>query len=404
MSESKIIVRAANTANEIEKLRSFWARFNRHPESDIDFVLMLASVRLEIVRPHILVAYEDGQPVALLVGRLENTMVRPRIGYLKLFNISVNQFVFVGGRLLGEASDRVASAMIREIRKTLCEGHADRVLISHFPIADILNKFVKCKCPMWCRGFAHLTVQHWKTELPDTFEAFLAKRPKKHRYWLRRIRKVFETQFEGKVKYAIFQAPQDVEPFCKAAETVAQSTYQRGLGAGFIDNEENRKRLALMAQNGWLRSYVVFVENKPLAFWSGERIGDTFYLTWTGFDSSYCKYEIGTILFLEMVDDLLSCGIKEMDYGLGWAQYKERFGDSCLLDQDVVIYAPTIKAFGLNLILALEDFVNRVGKKLLSMLKVRDKFKKLWRSGLADKTTSKTTNNANTQAGEIGSS
>jgi CelD/BcsL family acetyltransferase involved in cellulose biosynthesis len=146
---------------------------------------------------------------------------------------------------------------------------------------------------------------------------------------------------------------------------------------------------------------VVFVEDKPLAFWSGERIGDTFYLTWTGFDSCYRKYEIGTILFLKMVEDLLSCGIKEMDYGLGWAQYKERFGDTCLLDQDVVIYAPTLRSFGLNLILTSEDFVNRVGGKLLTMLKVRDKFKKLWRSGLSEKMASMTTNTADTQAGEI---
>lgn len=351
MSESKIVVRAVNTTSEIEKLRSFWTRFNRHPESDIDFVLMLASVRSEIIRPHVMVAYEDDQPLALLVGRLENTQVRPRVGYLNLFSMSVNQFVFVGGGLLGESSDRVAIAMICEIKNTLGQGNVDRVLMSNFPISNTLNHFARCRSPIWCRGFAHETVQHWKTEMPDTIEAFLAKRPKKHRYWLRRVRKVFDAQFEGKVKYAIFQTPQDVELFCIAAESVARKTYQRGLGAGFIDNEENRKRLALMARNGWLKSYVVFVENKPLAFWCGERMGDTFYLTWTGFDPSYRKYEVGTILFLEMVDDLLSWGIKEMDYGLGWAQYKERFGDACLLDQDVIIYAPTINGFGLNLML-----------------------------------------------------
>jgi hypothetical protein len=388
MSESEITVRVANTVDEIEKLRSFWIKFNRHPESDIDFVLMLASVRPEIVRPHILAAYEAGQPVALLVGRLESTMVRPRIGYMKLFPISISQFVFVGGGLLGDTSERVATAMVREIRKTLNDGRADRVLISYFPIGSILNKFVKSECSTWCRSFAHQAVQHWKTSLPHSFEAFLAKRTKKHRYWLRRIEKVFEAQFEGKVRYSVFKTPQDVEPFCKAAEAVAQGTYQRGLGAGFIDNEENRQRLELMARRGWLRSYVVFVEDKPLAFWSGEQIGNTFFLTWTGFDPSYRKYEIGTILFLKMVEDLLSCGIKEMDYGLGWAQYKERFGDVCLLDQDVIVYAPTLKAFRLNLVLALEGFFNRVGKNLLSMLKVRDKFKKMWRSGLADKTNS----------------
>ena len=392
MSESEIIVRTANTVDEIEKLRPFWTGLNRHPESDIDFVVMLASVRPEIIRPHILVAYEGGQPVAILVGRLENTQTRPRVGYLKLFRMSVNQFVFVGGQLLGEDSDRIASAMIREIRMRLRDGCVDRALMGHFSTANALNKFVKSECPMWCRGLTHPTVQHWKTELPDTFEAFLAKRPKKHRYWLRRIGKIFEAHFDGKVIYRIYKAPQDVEPFCKAAEAVAQNTYQRGLGAGFIDNTENRNRLALMTRSGWSRSYVVFVEGIPLAFWSGERIGDTFHLTWTGFDSSYRKYEIGTILYFKMVEDLIFWGIKKIDYGLGWAQYKERFGDTCLLDQDVVIYAPTLKAIGINIILASEDIVNRTGEKILSILKLRDRFKKLWRSRLADKTASLPTN------------
>jgi hypothetical protein len=282
--------------------------------------------------------------------------------------------------------ENVANEMLKRLKEDIREAGADRAVLSIFSGTDELGLLAKRVLPFWRRGLKAATVQHWKTSLPTTIEEFLGKRPKKHRYWLRRIGKVFESQFPGKVRYAIYTSSLDVDDFCQAAERVAQLTYQRGLGAGFIDNTENRRRLSLMANCGCWRSYVVYIENKPVAFWSGELFGNTFFLTWTGFDPSYRKYEIGTILFLKMVEDLLSFGIKEMDYGLGWAQYKERFGDICLFDQDVIIYASTLKAFGLNLIFALEGFFNSVGKKLLSTLKVRDKFKKMWRSGLADKT------------------
>jgi len=383
MFESKLNIYTATSLKEIEKLRLFWTAHNQHPESDIDFIVMLASVRSEIIRPHIIVAAVNDQPVAILVGRLEITQLRPRIGYFKLPTMPVNQFVFVGGGVLGDGSEQVSRAMIQEIQKTLRDGVADRALISHFSVGNYLNRLVKAEFSPWCRGIAQPAVQHWKTNLPENFDAFLSERPKKHRYWLRRIGKVFESEFDCKVKYTVYTSPEDVPLFCKAAESVAQNTYQRGLDVGFVDNKENRQRLALSASHGSFRSYVVFVSDRPLAFWCGEHLGGRFYLTWTGFNCEYRKYEIGTILYLKMVRDLLSCGIKEIDYGMGWAQYKERFGDICLHNQDVIIYATRPKAIVLNQVITIAELINRFGNYFLSTIKIREKIKKLWRIGLA---------------------
>ena len=50
--------------------------------------------------------------------------------------------------------------------------------------------------------------------------------------------------------------PRRCGPFCEAAESVARRTYQRGLSAGFfVDNDENRKRLALMSLYGWFEDH-----------------------------------------------------------------------------------------------------------------------------------------------------
>jgi CelD/BcsL family acetyltransferase involved in cellulose biosynthesis len=216
------------------------------------------------------------------------------------------------------------------------------------------------------------------------------RRSKKRRHDLRRITKVFETQYKGKVRYQIFSELHEVDSFCKAAEMIARTTYQRGLAAGFYDNVENRERLALAAQKGWFRAYVVFVEDQPIVFQYGERVADRMHLICTGFDPSFRKYEVGTILFLKVVEDLLAQGIKEIDYGPGGAQYKERFGDQCLREQDVDIYAPTLKGYSIHLISTLEQVINRAGKRFIGSLNISDKIKRNWRANLATKANQET--------------
>ncbi|MGJ0428036.1 GNAT family N-acetyltransferase [Methylobacter sp.] len=384
MIQSEITVKVASTTAEINALRYFWTRFNYHPEADVDFVLMLTSVRPEIQRPYILVAYNsDGEPVALMVGRIEKTVTNVRIGYLTLFKIPLTQLVLVRDGYLGECSKSIAKAMVEEIGKALHKGGIDRALLCSLPISDTLHDYVRCYFRILQRNHSRKIGEHWRTSLTNDFYAFLGKKSKKRRYWFRRIIKILETQYKGRVGYEVFSELNEVNSFCSAAETVAKTTYQRGLGTGFVDNIENRERLSLAARKGWFRAYMVYIEDKPVAFWVGERVGDVFYLIWTGFNPSYSQYEVGTILFLKMVEDLFAQGVREVDYGLGGALYKERFGDLCLQEMDVDVYAPTLKGYIINLIITLENIINQVGQRFVAWLKVSKKVKRIWKTSLS---------------------
>ncbi len=377
MNQPEITVKVACSAVEINRLRHFWSRLNYNSEADMDFVLMLASVRPEIHRPYILAAYYNDELVALMVGRVEKTLMNVRIGYFTLFKLPLTQIVFVRDGYLGEWSERITKEMVEEIAKALRKGEVNRVRLCSLPIDSILHDYTKRYFHEFQRNCFCIIGEHWITSLPNNFEAFLMKKSKKRRHEFRRITKVFENQYKGKVSYQIFTKSHEVDAFCRSAEMIAKTTYQRGLDSGFFDNLENRERLDLATRKGWLRAYVVLVEDIPIAFWAGERVGDVMHLIWTGFDPSYRKYEVGTILFLKMVEDLLVHGIKEIDYGLGGAKYKERFGDQCLMEQDVDIYAPTLKGYSINLISILERVINRTGKRLSTWLKITEKVKRI---------------------------
>jgi Acetyltransferase (GNAT) domain len=385
MNNNEIQVKVASTAPELEELRPFWSEHNIHPESDIDFVQMLASSRPEIIKQHILVAMENDQPVALLVGRLENAVVQIKLGYRKILNLRLRRLVFVRDGFLGERSERVAQAMIEHILAASKTESGDLAALCNIPAEGGLNDGIMKHCPRTRRVLFARPTEHWKGSLPETYDAFMAARSRKHRGHFRRLFKHLEAEFPGRIKYAKYTGVDDVDPFCKAADQIAQKTYQRGLNAGFIDNVESRRRLTLAAQKGWFRGYVVFAGGEPLAFWGGDKVGDVMHLSWTGYNPAHRKLELGTILYLKMVEDLISQKAREIDYGLGAAHYKERFGDICLREYDTAIYAATMKGFATNFLLTLEAIVNRVGQRVLSSLKLKDLMKRKWRSGLSGK-------------------
>jgi CelD/BcsL family acetyltransferase involved in cellulose biosynthesis len=384
-SPPAVSVRAATTTADIEALRSFWAGANCHPEADIDFVTMLASVKPEVVAPYVVAAYsgDTTSPVALMVGRLEKARVPIRLGYLTLFSLPVRQLVFVSGGYLGDYRDPVALELARHVRGALRAGLADRARFCGIPPGGELESAVRRQFGGLRRQ--HQTTERWRIRLPGDFEAFVGRRSKRRRQELRQIVRVFESEYRGRFRYETFEGGHQVDAFRQAAESVARLTYQRGLGVGFADNAETRERLALAARKGWFRAYVAYVGDEPLAFWCGERVGKVLNLLWTGYDPRYGRHKVATVLFLKMTEDLIAQGIEEVDFGVGGAQYKERFADQCLEERDLTICAPAPRGVLANLLCALEISANRTAAAVLARLKLTDRIKRTWKSRLATK-------------------
>lgn len=83
-------------------------------------------------------------------------------------------------------------------------------------------------------------------------------------------------------------------------------TYQRSLAAGFIKNLENMKRLELSARKRWLLAYFLYIADKPCAFWIGALYRDSLFLEFTGYDPAFRKYEPWTILFDQILEEIIS--------------------------------------------------------------------------------------------------
>ena len=382
-SGTDCVVSLATTARELEGLKEFWRRANVHPDADADFYSLFTSLRREFIRPFVLAVTQNGCPRALLIGRLEDGVVPLRFGYFTLFKIPVRQITFLQEGLLGDTGPEVARALIEKVAGCLKAGIADRASLSNVNVESHLYGQAKMGAGVLMKDYAGEVTYHWRTRLPETFDEFLNRRSKKHRYWLRRIVRVFEADHKGRVEYKVVTGENDLKRFCGDAEAIARNTYQRGLGVGFSGTEEIRRRLQLAAQKGWLKAYTVCADGKPLAFWAGRLYKGVMYLEWTGYDPAFRKYELGTVLFLKMAEDLCRSGVKEIDYGAGAAFYKERFGDCVHQEALVSLNAPSMKGVCISVLKTFDAVLNRSARALAQRLKIADRVKKLWRGRLA---------------------
>jgi hypothetical protein len=95
----------------------------------------------------------------------------------------------------------------------------------------------------------------------DTSEEIFLRMSSKHRYNLRRLPKLLHKQYPIGIRR--YTSIEEVSRLCDDAESVMTGTHLRHLGAGFIKNTENIKRMELSAQRRWLLAYFLYVADKP---------------------------------------------------------------------------------------------------------------------------------------------
>jgi CelD/BcsL family acetyltransferase involved in cellulose biosynthesis len=94
------------------------------------------------------------------------------------------------------------------------------------------------------------------------------------------------------------------------------------------------------------------------------------------------KHELGTQIFVRMVDELAKEGVRKLDFGLGDAHYKRRFGDSTWREASFRVFAPTLKGVFLRSSTGVSSLFDGATKKLLSKIALSDRVKTEWRKRL----------------------
>ena len=372
-------IKAITSWDEVGKIRPAWESMQLHPGVDFEFFHLVLKGRSSIISPCVFVVSDNEQIVSLLVGRIEHSIISLRLGYAHIGKIKARKLVLMDGGFMGSTTDAVWAQLLSFTTAYLRQEKLDLAVLENLPLQSQQYATAHRVFSRLQLSSGHGSAEHWLLRLPKTFDEFMAARSKKRRYWLNRLPRVLDKEFPGEWSMVCYRSVAEAKDFAAAAETVACKTYHRGLGVGFQANQETICRLTMEAGRNQLCSYVLFIMKEPKAFWHCFKYGNRLYLASTGYDPGYGAYEVGTVLLLKLFQDYCGSEIEVVDFGLGDAEYKQRYGSEHFTETTLLLFPRTFKGMALNVVQSTVDTGNRLARKTLDSLRLTHRLKKIWR-------------------------
>ncbi len=381
-------IQVARSIDEIVDLRPVWAKTQSRPDADMDFYLTLLRTRREILRPHVIALKNNGSPESLLIGRMETKRLAAGLGYAKLALPPMRCLTFVGGGPIGDQSRESVAVLLRSVETSLKTKEADVAWFHQVQCGSSMHGAIEKMGGLLCRDFFPSFNDHWSVRLPHTYEEFLRQRSKKTRQDIRRCAKRLQGLFDDQMIIRRFREPQDIDRVMADTEAIAQRTYLRGLSAGFTVNQETRERMLLYAKEGSLRVHILYVGDRPIAFWHGFFYGRTFYPWTIGYDPEYHEVHPGLFLLQKVVEDLCAEQAADvMDFGAGDAHYKRDWADENHREVSMYLFAPTVKGLLVNLLRTPLLACSQAARWSVEKADLLARTKRAWRSHLAKQAT-----------------
>jgi hypothetical protein len=352
LRDDSLALRTIRDLQGLESVRADWESWPGSRDSDFDFFCSIVRSRGSSCRPHVIVLSRNARPDAILIGRCERRKLPFRLAHHTIWQPEVSTLELVYGGLRGNGSEENCAALIKELIKSLDAGVADLALWKQLDVQSPLYDCVLKQPRFALRDYSGCLRDHWWLEnFPKGRESFLGTLGRSQRSKLQRKYKKVLNHFAGKVQIRSFRSGENLPAAITDIETIASKTDKRKIfGDGFFDTPENREHMAVAAAKGWLRLYILYLEDQPAAFWMGTVYDRCLQGDHTGYDPAWSEYSPGIFLFLNILEDLREEDIKAIDFGYGNTQLRQTFGNMRRVESRAQIYAPTFRGVELNLL------------------------------------------------------
>ena len=350
LSSGQPQLRVLRSIEELASIREAWLRLQGDEiVADPDF--FEASQRdPAVIRPHVVVLERDGEPEAIFVARIEQLRLKSRLGYHTVFSPEVRSITVLNGGILGTVDEDTFRQMLACIRASLADGEADVAMFRYLPVDSPFYRIASTEVPFLGRQHFGDSEVRWELELPSSVDDILRLSSTKTRQRLMSYVRKLERTYEGRLAVRRYTQPDEIDDFFRDVESVAPMTYQHALGVALADTPAHRARTRLCLERGWFRGYVLTIDGRPCSFQYGELYRGRFRLGRPGYDPALSHLRIGTYVLLKAFDDLCRDETARIvDFGIGEADYKERFGTISWREGSVIVYAPTFRGARLNL-------------------------------------------------------
>jgi CelD/BcsL family acetyltransferase involved in cellulose biosynthesis len=334
------VISVARTIEEVEALRPVWTSLaSTSLQTDIDYFLTIEGHHPWSVRPHVLeLRSQNGEP-SLLAGHVFERPLNHRLGPWTPYRPQIRSLnVFRG--VVGTPTQAELVPALESLRAELSKN-VDAVLLSNLDRASALYDAALSVFPVWMRQRWSPERIRWDSVVGSVADEVHAVRSRSTRENIRRTQRRIERDFGDRAEMRVYTEPADAQRVFDDIDAVAVKTYQTGSKPIFAPSDLDRSLATLGLEKGWFRAYLLYIEDQPVAFWTGFAYAGVF--GWrgdTGYDPAYRSYGVGRFLMVLLLEDLARHPeVTRFSLGPGTLPYKRSFADEQHGEVDVRIFS-----------------------------------------------------------------
>jgi CelD/BcsL family acetyltransferase involved in cellulose biosynthesis len=177
-------------------------------------------------------------------------------------------------------------------------------------------------------------------ELPATWDEYLARRSRDLRHSLRRRARRLEEDHEA-IVYRQVDDQASLEQAMQSLVALHSAGFPEGAFADRDFDRFHRLSARRFLQAGWLRLYLLTVDEHDAAALYGFAYGGRFWSYISGYDHALTRYSTSSQLFAYAIRRSIEDGLTQFDFLRGDEKYKFDWADCRRLDANVTVPART---------------------------------------------------------------
>lgn len=154
-----------------------------------------------------------------------------------------------------------------------------------------------------------------------------------------------EETYSDKLRLECITSADRVDAFLEASSAVAAVSWKQGsLTSALMRNADNQARYADLAGRGLFRSYVLYDDERPVAYALGYQYGNIYHYSDIAYAESELHLSPGTVLLLLIVRNLIeSTSMRQINFGASDADYKRQLADQHTRDRSLLVFRSTLR-------------------------------------------------------------
>ena len=370
-----------STNDEIKTHLEEWKAVATDPMAHPDVVLRLCESDPNITKPFIPILVDDeGRIACMFSSRIEREYFG-RDCYLPLPKAKVRKLTIPPGGIFGRNPAENVANLLDLTVKAIRNEKIDMIELPPLDKDDPVFAALSTSSIKSYQKAYFDEEEHWRLEIAEDFDKQMLLLGKSTRSTLRHNLNRFNRIYEGRFEIKVFSKMEEVDAALAMCEKIDLNSYHRGLGVYIRNDQRTNAVYKGLAAQGGLEISILFIDEQPLAFLNAAVSKNLRIGTQMGFDPTFCKYPLGTILLYETARRYIETGRREVwDFGIGKADYKSRLCSSMVVCEQRQI--PTRRAI-FNPFYIYMMLVYRLGiasKSLMPKLKLEEFARKKIRS------------------------